>query len=64
MKNKGIEMAVLETGSMRALARILKVSQPMIVYYLYKQVPATKAIKINKLFPFIPLNRLRPDLWQ
>jgi DNA-binding transcriptional regulator YdaS (Cro superfamily) len=62
-KNAGVESAILKVGGQAELARQMKVHQPLVFYWLYKSLPASRALQINKKYD-IPLHLLRPDLFE
>lgn len=63
MKNKGVEKAIEMVGTTYELARRLGVSQPTIVRWLYRKIPAEKAVLMEEITG-IPRAEIRPDLFK
>lgn len=47
--NQGIREAIRIAGSQSELAKMLEVTQPAIVHWLYKNCPPNQAVRIEKL---------------
>lgn len=61
--NPGVLAAIKSAGSMSALAKLCKVKQPAVNYWLYTYCPAERALQIEKLTG-VSRKKIRPDLYK
>lgn len=68
-KNAGVEQAILKSGkrgrngTTYSLARLAKVAQPSVIYWLYHNIPPERAIQLEELTG-VPRSKMRPDLYK
>lgn len=60
--NPGVLAAIKKAGSMSALAKLCKVKQPAVHYWLYAKIPAERAMQLEELTG-VSRRKIRPDLY-